>query len=204
MIANDISLSGGIWTYRVPIGLRRLATAEVAESPRGIAKHAQLPAIVDQVEKGTEGTGVQHEVTALRAVTSNVTESPDGLLTDIGLGAAQKLAEDRHSTSFDDHLSLLGRSGGNVGQSPGGFELNQSVRGPEELDEAADNAGLDDALDGRVALLGKQLPEFGRSLDLRFDLFGEDTLDHLGQFHVKLSNEMLATFNSHNLVHMLK
>jgi hypothetical protein len=60
------------------------------------------------------------------------------------------------------------------------------VRGAEELDEAADDTGLDDFLDGRIAFFRQKLSEFGRGLDLRFDLVGEDAFDHLWQFGAQL------------------
>lgn len=117
-----------IKTHSVPVGLRSLATAEVAESPGGIAKHAKLAAITEQVEQGLEGTTAQDEVTAVGAVTSNVTERPDGLLANIGLRATQQLDEDGDSTGLNDNLGLGGGAGGNVGQGPSGLELDQSVR----------------------------------------------------------------------------
>jgi hypothetical protein len=91
-------------TYSVPVGLRGLATAEVAEGPSCVAEHAQLTAIVDEVQERAQGTGTQNEITAVRAVTSNVSEGPNGLLADIGLGAAEELDEDGHSTGGDDNL----------------------------------------------------------------------------------------------------
>lgn len=182
-------------TYGVPIRLRRLAAAEVAQGPGSVAQHAQLPAIVDEVQQRTQSTGVKDKVTALRAVTRNVTKGPDGLLTNIGLWAAQELAEDRHSTSLDNDLGLLGGTGGNVGQSPSGFELNKSVGGSEEFNEAAHDTGLDDTLNGRVALLGEQFPELGGGLDLLVDLIGEDALNHLGELHIKLENQPLANLH---------
>ena len=173
-------------THSVPIGLWCLSTAEVAQSPCGIAEHAQLPAITDQIHQRTEGIGTQHKVTALGAVTSNVTQRPDRLFPDIRLGAAEKLDEDRHSTGFDDNLCLLSRSGGNVGQGPSSLKLNQGMCGPEEFHKTAHDARLDNTLNGRVAFLGKQLPEFGCALDLRLNLVGENALDHLREFHIEL------------------
>lgn len=58
--------------------------------------------------------------------------------------------------------------------------------GAKEFDKTADNAGLNDALDGRVAFLGKQLSEFGGSLDLFVDLVRKYPLYHLGEFDVEL------------------
>ena len=141
-------------TYLLPVWLWRLATAEIAESPRSIAEHAQLAAVTKQIEEWSESTLRQNIVTARWAVTSNVTESPDSLFPHIRLMAAEKLDKDGYGASLDDDLCLLGGAGSDVGESPGSFELHEGMRRLEELDKAADNAGCDHALDGRVALLG--------------------------------------------------
>jgi hypothetical protein len=54
-------------THHLPFGLRRLATAEVAECPSRVAEG----------EKGLEGTRAKNVVTALGRVTGNVTECPN-------------------------------------------------------------------------------------------------------------------------------
>jgi hypothetical protein len=183
---NELGKDGQSGGNSVPVRLGGLATAEVAESPCGVAEHAQLAAIVDEVQEGAKSTGTENEITAVRAVTSNVTKGPDGLLTDIGLGAAKKLNENGDGTGLDNNLGLLGGTGCNVGQGPGRLKLHKSVRGAEELDKAADNTGLDNALNRGVALLGQQLAELGGSLNLLLNLIGEDTLHHLGEFDVEL------------------
>lgn len=132
--------------------MRRLATAEVGKSPGGIPQHAQLPAVAEELEEGTQGTLLEDKVPARRAVTSDVAKRPNSLLSDIWLMAAEKFDEDGDGAGLDDNLCLLSGTGGDVGQSPSRFKLNQGVWGSKELDEAADNASLDDTLDGRVPL----------------------------------------------------
>lgn len=182
-------------TYSVPVGLRGLATAEVAEGPCSVAEHGKLAAVAEEVEKRLEGTAAQDVVTAVRAVTGNVAEGPDGLLANIGLRAGKELDEDGDGTGFDDDLSLGGRAGGNVGQGPSSFELDKSVRGSEEFDETADDTSLDNFFDRGIALLGEKLTELGRGLDLLLNLVGEDTLDHLGEVLAELhdTQDRLAT-----------
>lgn len=179
-----------IYTHSVPIRLGRFPTAEVAQSPCSVAKHAQLPAIADEVQQRTESTGTENKVTALGAVTRNVTQRPNGLFPHIGLVAAQKLDKNRHSTSFNYNLGLLGRSGGNVGQCPGSLKLDQCVRRSKEFHKTAHDTGFDNTLDRGVPLLGQQLPELGRALDLRLNLVGENTLNHLREFHIELKEYM--------------
>lgn len=67
--------------------------------------------------------------------------------------AFQELDENGHSTRVDDDLSLLCRAGRDVGQRPCCLELYQCMRRAQEFDEPADDACIDDTLDGRVALL---------------------------------------------------
>jgi hypothetical protein len=169
-----------------PVRLGSLATAEVAKSPSSIAEHAQLTAIAEKVKKRLKGATAKDIVTAVRAVTSNVTKSPDSLFPNIGLGASKELNEDGNSASLNNDLGLCGGARGNVGQSPSSLELNQGVRGSQELDETANNTGLDDLLNRGVTLLGKKLSELGGGLNLRIDLVREDALHHLGKVLIQL------------------
>ena len=174
-------------SYRLPVGLRSLASAEVAEGPGCVPQHAQLAAVTQKGKQGAESTGLENKVAACGAVTGDVAKRPHGLLPDVRLVAAEQFDEDGDGTGLDDDLCLLCGAGGNVGEGPGGLELHQRVGGAQELDEAADHASLDNALDGGVALLGQQLAELCRRLDLLVDLFGEDALDHLGELFAELA-----------------
>lgn len=49
----------------------------------------------------------------------------------------------------------------------------------EELDEAGQDAGLDDLVDGRVGLAAQQLAELLRSLELLLEVIAVQRLDHL-------------------------
>lgn len=170
----------------MPVWLWGFATAEVAQSPGSVAEHAKLAAVAEEGQEWLESVASKDIVTACWAITSNVTESPDGLLTDIWLVAAKKLNEDWDSTGLNDDLSLSGRAGSNVGQSPGGLELNKSVWRAKEFDKAADNTGLDNLLNRWVSLLGEKLSELGGCLNLEVDLVGENTLNHLWKILVQL------------------
>lgn len=174
------------YTHSAPVGLRGLATAEVAEGPSGVSEHAKLAAVAKQVQQRLQGTAAEDIVAAVRAVASNVTEGPDGLFSDIGFGASKKLDEDGDSTSLDNDLGLSGRAGSNVGQGPGSLELHQSMGRSQELDESANDTSLDDFLDRGVTLLGQQLSELCGGLDLKVDLFREDTRNHLREVLVQL------------------
>ena len=139
-------------TYSVPVRLGGLATAEVAQSPGGVTEHAKLAAVTKKGDQGLESAAREDKVSALRAVTSNVTKGPDGLLAHIGLGALKQLDKDGHGASVNNDLCLLSGTRGDVGQGPGSLELHQGVGRAEEFDETANDAGIDDLLNRRVAL----------------------------------------------------
>lgn len=156
--------------HRLPVWLRRLATAEVAQGPGSVPQHAQLAAVTQEGKQWTQGTSLQDKVTTCGTVTGNVSKSPDSLLPDVWLVAAEQLDKDGHGAGLNDDLCLLGRARCDVGEGPCSLKLHQCVWRAEELDEAAHDASLDNALDGRVALLAEQLAELGRRLDLLVDL----------------------------------
>ena len=178
--------TGGHVTYSSPVGLRRLATAEVAQSPSSIPKHAQLAAVAKEGQERLESAATEDIITAVRAVSRDVAKRPDRLFAHIGLGARKKLNKYRHGTSFNNDLGLSGRARGDIRQGPRGLELDESVGGAKELNEAAHDTSLNDFLDRRVALLGEEFPELRRGLDLLINLVGEDARDHLREVLVEL------------------
>jgi hypothetical protein len=177
-------------TYSVPVGLGSLATAEVAKGPGGVPEHAQLAAVSQEGQERLQGTAAEDVVAAVGAVASDIAEGPHGLLANIGLGASEKLDENRNGAGLDDDLGLRGGARSNVGQGPSRLELDQGVGRAKELDKAANDARLDDLLNRGVALLGQKLSELGCRLDLKVDLLGEDALDHLRQVLVQLRSSV--------------
>lgn len=117
-----------MFTYSIPVRLRGLPTAEVAQGPSRVAEHAQLTAVAKEVQERLESTAAENVVTAVGAVAGNVAESPDSLFPHIGLGAGKKFNEDGDSSGLNHDLGLSGRAGGNVGQGPSSLKLHQSVR----------------------------------------------------------------------------
>jgi len=104
--------------------------------------------------------------------------------------AAEQLDENGDGAGLDDDLCLLCGARGNVGERPCGLKLHERVRGAEELDKPAHYARLDNALNGRVALLGQELAEFCSRLDLLINLLGKDALDHLRELFVQLARHV--------------
>lgn len=125
---DELGKNGKSGSNGVPVGLRGLAAAEVAECPGSVPEHAQLPAVAKEADKRSERALSEHVIPAVRAVTSNVTQRPNGLLPNIRLGAAEQLNKDGNGSGLDDDLSLLCGARSNVSKGPGGLELHKSVR----------------------------------------------------------------------------
>jgi hypothetical protein len=159
-----------------PVGLGRLATAEVGKSPGGVAEHRELVVLVEELEKGAESLLAEDKVTALGRVTSNVTESPDSLLADIDNTRSEESNEVGDGAGGDDDLGVLRGARSNVSKSPGGLELEHGVGARKELDELGDDATLDDTVDGRALLLGQELAELGGRVQLLLVAAREDLL----------------------------
>lgn len=113
--------------YRLPVRLRSLSTAEVAEGPGSISEHAQLAAVAQKAEERRQSSSRQDVVAALGRVSSNVTQSPNSLLSHIGLVARKQFDEDRNCAGFDDDLGLCSGTRGDVGESPSSLELDKGV-----------------------------------------------------------------------------
>lgn len=75
------------------------------------------------------------------------------LLSNVVVGAHQKAHEYRHGSLLDDYAGVVARAASNVGQRPGGLELQRRVViSLEELDELRHHAGVNHVLDRRVSL----------------------------------------------------
>src|SRR3989344_1100674 len=103
------------------------------------------------------------------------------LLTDIVVVGREETDKDGDGALLDDDPGLLRGARGDVGKGPGGFELElRVVVVREELDEAGNDSGGDDLLDGGVALNREELPELGGALELLLGILGHHAGDHLG------------------------
>ena len=153
--------------YQIPIGLGRLASAEVAERPSGIPEHAELVVLAQEVQQRPQSALLEDVVAALRAITSNVTQGPHSLLPYIGNGRREQFDELRDGLCVDDDLGMFCRTRSDVGQSPSSLELlrlleyvtllnhrraylKHSIVSPEELHEAGHDTTLNDALNRGV------------------------------------------------------
>ncbi|EJK52945.1 hypothetical protein THAOC_27715 [Thalassiosira oceanica] len=158
-----------------------LPAAEVRERPSRVPQHTELGTLVELLQQGREGAGLQDQVAARRAVPGDVAQGPHGLLPHVVVGAQQEPDEDGHGAHLHDHLRVLARSAGDVGEGPRRLELQRGVVVPlQELDEAGHDARVDDLLYGRVLLDRQESAELRRALGLDRRVGAHDALDHLG------------------------
>jgi hypothetical protein len=76
-------------------------------------------------------------ISAKGAVTSDVSQGPNNLITDIGNRGSEQPDKLRDGVGVDDHLGMVGGPGGNVRQGPRGFKLkitrkNKRMRGQRQ------------------------------------------------------------------------
>jgi hypothetical protein len=109
-------------THHVEEGLW-FSAAEIGQSPGRIPEHRELGRFFELLEKRRKRVVLQYEVTALRGISSNVSQRPHGLLSHVVIGRVEQLHEDGHCALIDDHASLFGRPRRDVGQCPSSFEL---------------------------------------------------------------------------------
>lgn len=164
-------------THQLPLGLRVLATAEIAEGPGGVSQHAEFGVLAQQAQKGAKRARLQNLIAALGAVTRNVPERPNGLLTDIGDVGGEEIDKLWDRASIDHKLCVLCCSRCDVGQCPSSFKLESFISGVirryretsthlehrvvalQKLNKARDDAAFDDLFDRWVLLLGEQFAE---------------------------------------------
>ncbi len=86
----------------------------------------------------------------MRGVPCNIPHGPKRLLCHNGILIFEQLAKNGDSALIDNGLSLEGVAGGDIGERPGGLELQMRVLlGLHELDQRRDQVRVDDRLDRR-------------------------------------------------------
>jgi hypothetical protein len=79
-------------------------------------------------QKRSQGALLENVISANRAVTSDIPQSPNSLFADIENRGREQPYELRDGIGIDDHLGVVSSSGGNICQSPRGFELKITNR----------------------------------------------------------------------------
>lgn len=91
--------------------------------------------------------------------TCNVAQGPNGLLADVWVRWRHQVYEGWNGPSFHDCRGLVRGTWGDVGQRPGRLKLDGRAFGQcQKTDKPLDEAGVNDAVDGRVLFSGEQLP----------------------------------------------
>ena len=109
--------------YQFPVWLRRLPATEVTQSPRRISEHAELVIFAKESQQRTKGALLKDVIAALWAISSNIAQSPDSLLSHIVHIRGQQLDKFWYSASLDDGLGVFRRTRRDVRERPGRFEL---------------------------------------------------------------------------------
>jgi len=113
-------------TYQLPIWLGALAAAEVGKRPSRVPLHAKLVILAQKGQKGPQGTLLENVIPANWTVTSDITQSPNSLFTDIENGGREQPDKLWDGVGVDNHLGMVSGSGGNVRQGPRGFKLEMT------------------------------------------------------------------------------
>mmetsp|Transcript_5742 Transcript_5742/g.11447 ORF Transcript_5742/g.11447 Transcript_5742/m.11447 type:complete len:512 (-) Transcript_5742:106-1641(-) len=182
-VGREDELSQG-WegdAYHFKVGLR-FATAKVGKSPRRVPKHGKFAVLLQLMQEWGHGTGLQHQITAGRRVTGNVSQGPDGLFADVVVGARQETDKNRDGTNFNDNLGMFRGSTGNVGQSPSRLELQgRVIFALQKFDKARHHTRVNDLLNRRILFDRKQATKLCGTFRLYGWIVSHDSLHHGGQ-----------------------
>ena len=88
-------------TYELPVGLWLFTSAEVAESPCSVAKHAKFVMLIEESKQRAQCSGTNDIVATLRTISSDVAKCPHGLLANIKDGGRKEINKLGDSTSFE-------------------------------------------------------------------------------------------------------
>ena len=137
---------------------RILVAAQVGQGPRDVAQEGVGRVGVDEREERLDDAALDDQVAELGAVAGDVAQRPHGLLAHVRVGRREELHEGGHGARLD-HVTRLGRRArGDVGERPGGLELQQRLVVVAQVgDEVLDQVGLDHVVDGRIALARQHL-----------------------------------------------
>ena len=102
-------------TYEFPIWSGALATAEVGKCPSRPASHAELVVFAQESQKRSQGTLLQDVISANRAITSDIPQSPNDLFTNVESRGREQLDELWDSVGVNNDLGAVSGPEGDVG-----------------------------------------------------------------------------------------
>lgn len=92
-------------------------------------------------------------------ITSNVSQGPDCLFTDMLVGGCHQAYKSGNGSALHHSSCLVRCPRGNVGQRPGSFKLDwRTVCEPQEGHELGDQTDTDHLVNRRMLVTGQQLP----------------------------------------------
>ena len=134
LVLDQLGQDGEALLHHLEGRARVLVAAQVGDGPGHVAEERGRGLGVDEGDQRLDHAVVDDEVPHGGPVTGDVAQGPHGLLLHIVVGAAQELDEMWNSTAVDHGLGLVRGPGGDVGQGPGGLELQGwVVEGGQEL-----------------------------------------------------------------------
>ena len=146
-------LDGSHWGWRV------LVTTKVHHHPGDIPQEADGNLGVDECEKGLDDSQLYDVVPEVRSVPDDVAEGPDCLLAHVLVWGVEQLQEERDGPGVDHGLGLLAGAAGDVGEGPGGLELEGGlVRAGQTAHQHWQDAGQYQGVYRRISVRGQELP----------------------------------------------
>lgn len=131
---------------------------QIDDYPGDVAQKGDGNIWIDEAEQRLDHTEIDDIIPEHGTIPDDVTQRPHGLLADVLVRRGQELQKQRHGVGLHHGLRLRRRSGGDVGQRPRGLELQRRIfRAAQTADQDGQDAGVDEGVDGRIAVGGEQL-----------------------------------------------
>ena len=112
-------------TYQLPIWLRVLSSAEVTKGPCRVSQHAYFVIFTKKCEEWSQCALLKNIIPAMRAVTCNISQSPNSLFTDIKDRGGKEVDEFWDGSSLNYNLRMGCSSRCDISQSPSGLKLQR-------------------------------------------------------------------------------
>lgn len=154
--------------------------------------------MVQNHRNSLKGSAVNDTVSGKRAITGDVSDSPNHLLDHLNVGGAQQLDEMRQHVFFNQIANMVRGAGGDVGQTPGSLELELRNLVMQQGNVNWDQVGVDDWLYWRLVFDGKESPHANQGKQLNSQVIRIDHLDQfveIGHLQKKSIQTRLLTWN---------
>lgn len=158
----------------------RAAPAQVGERPAAVLDEGLIGQLLGDFDQVDQSARPDDGVPVEDAVGGDVSDGPDRLLNNPHIRRLQQLHEERNSSLVDDALALNGGAGRDIGERPGGLELQLRVLHLLHIpDHLGDESGVNNRLDGRVFGDGQDLADSDHAVVLVEDVALIDGRDEI-------------------------